>query len=249
MKHFKSKSKILSVTVIILLNSCVAYYPQVVDIPLIKEKGDIRINAGCFVAPSFYENKNTEVDENEDENETESWIGDFGVHGTISAGLTDALAFQGYLNFDMFSRIHLQVAFGTFHAFEDKTVIELYGGWGYGNGYMSTIYKNRDDYNLPFAQFNIGKSGMDKLNIDYGLGIKSGYLFCNFSDRYNQGYIHKKDGWIFEPSIFFRFGGKKVKFNTMVNYLWTNTIVDEYYFPICVSFGANFTIGNRNKDK
>lgn len=45
------KLKLLSATVIILLNSCLSYYPQVVDIPLIKEKRDIKINAGYFYVP------------------------------------------------------------------------------------------------------------------------------------------------------------------------------------------------------
>lgn len=232
-------------TFIILLNSCVAYFPQVVDIPLIKEKGDVRINAGYFVVPSYSESENTWTDENEQTKELR--LRTAGIHGTISAGLTDALAFQGYLNISFMSRVHLQVALGTFHAFDNKTVMELYGGWGYGNGYINKLDVRNDYYNLPFAQFNIGKSGMGKSNFDYGLGLKSGYLFCEYNNEKYATSGHNKNAWIIEPSVFFRFGGKKVKYNMMVNYLWTKAIVDDYYFPISVSMGVNFTSGNRKK--
>ena len=244
MKNLKIKF-FIATTIVVLLNSCVAYYPQVVDIPLIKGKGDIRVNAGYFIAPSFSENINTRVDETEEAVDT--WVGTAGIHSTVSAGITELMSFQGFLSFDATARIHLQVAFGVYNAFEDNTVIELYGGWGYGNGYMNTLFKIRDDYNMPFAQFNIGKSGMGKTNMDYGLGIKSGYLFCDFNNVYNQSYIHKKDGWIIEPSVFFRVGGRRVKFNATVNYLWTETIVNEYYFPINIGMGVNFTLGKISK--
>ena len=235
MKRFEIKN-IIAITAI-LLNSCVAYYPQVVDIPLIKGKGDLRINAGIFLAPDFYGNFDTQVFENKEE--VKVWPGVFGEHVTVSCGLTDILSIQGYTSVDFASRFHLQGALGAYHAFENKTVIEIYSGCGYGNGYIAT----RDDYYLPFSQFNIGKTGIGESRIDYGLGLKGGYLFCNFDNWAGQEIVHKKDGWIIEPSVFFRIGAKRVKYCIMANYLWTKTINDGYYFPLSVGMGVNLHFG------
>ena len=145
------------------------------------------------------------------------------------------------------SRIHLQGALGVYKAFENNTVVESYSGFGYGIGYWGTLFNNgRDDYYLAFTQFNIGKTNMGAKRMDYGLGLKGGYLKINSVYNWEET-IYKKDGWIIEPSLFFRFGGKRVKFCTKVNYLWTNSIVDQYYFPLSVSMGVNLHLGKVSK--
>lgn len=214
------------------MNGCVAYYPQVVDIPLIKEKGDLRINVGGFFAPGSHE------------------TGDAGAHGTISAGLTNMLAIQAYGSFDIMARIHLQGAVGVFKGFENKTVIEWYGGYGYGNGFWTALAGPKNDYHLAFTQFNIGKSGLGAAHIDYGLGVKGGYLNGNYVDYSmpaESRTVDRKNGWMIEPSVFFRFGSRKVKFCTMVSYMWTQSTVAGYYFPVNIGMGVNFTLGNRSK--
>ena len=47
--------KYLFAIAILLLSGCAAYYPQAVDIPLIRKKGDLRIDAGFFLAHDFHE--------------------------------------------------------------------------------------------------------------------------------------------------------------------------------------------------
>jgi len=234
------KTKIF-VAILIFINACVAYYPQTVDIPLIKKKGDIRVDAGYFLVPNISGYGNTKADGSEvDDNYS---FADAGVHATFSAGVTDVLAVQTYASVDGFLRHHLQGALGLFKGFENKTVIELYGGYGYGSGYWHSEYKSRDNYQLAFTQFNIGKSDLGKLHIDYGLGLKGGYLFCNHYNFVENQHIRAKDGWMIEPSVFFRFGGKRVKFCTKANYLWTNTIKGDFYFPLSVSMGVNLSLG------
>ena len=207
-----------------MLNACIAYYPQVVDIPLIKEKGDLRIDAGVFSAPNL------------------RGAGDGGAHGTISYGLTNSLAIQSYACMDGASRVHLQGALGLFKGFENKTVIEMYGGYGYGSCYWSSLFTARDNYQLVFSQFNIGKTDLGAAHIDYGLGLKGGYLFVKYEPEKDPQTIHQENGYIIEPSIFFRFGGRIVKFCTKVNYLWTKTVSDEYYLPLCISMGVNISL-------
>jgi len=226
----KAKYTIIVVSVM-LLTSCAAYYPQVVDIPLIKEKGDIRIDAGCFLAPNFQGSAN------------------FGGHATISAGLTNMLAVQGYASTDVLFRNHIQGALGLFKGFGSKTVMEMYAGYGYGAGLESddNSNKKRNSYHLAFTQFNIGKTDLGRAHIDYGLGLKGGYLHNNLVEISDNSPFQKKNGYIVEPSVFFRFGGKKVKFSARINYLWTEVIKNNYYFPLSVSMGVNFHLGTTSK--
>ena len=214
----------------LLLSGCVAYFPQVVDVPLIKEKGDMRIDAGTFLIPNI-DNKTGEHD----------LIADFGLYATVTAGITDFLAVQTYLSANVLSRYHIQSALGLFNSLNNNTVTEVYGGVGYGNGHIS--YEG-DNYYLTFVQFNLGKTDVGRSHIDYGLGMKGGYLFTNTADIETKT-IYKNDGWMVEPTVFIRFGGRRAKFCAKVNYLWTKTIIDNYYFPVNVGLGVNFHAGKK----
>jgi hypothetical protein len=217
------KAILFIIVVILLFSSCAVYYPQTVDIPLIKKKDDIRIDAGYFMALGT---KNEE-----------SRNGIVGGHGTFSYGVTNILAIQTYINMDIMLRGYLHGALGLFKGFKNKTVMELYSGYGTGGGFGSGYY-------LAFTQFNIGKTGLGNSNIDYGLGLKGGYIHGIYYDEDvgNQTHYQEK-GWIVEPSVFLRFGGKKVKFCTKVNYLWTKTISNDWYYPLSVSMGINLHLG------
>ena len=229
--QMKKKYTIIIVA-LMLLTGCASYYPQVVDIPLIKEKGDVRIDAGYFLTPNFHGSAN------------------LGGHTTISAGLTNMLAIQGYASTDVLFRSYVQGALGLYKGFENKTVMEMYAGYGYGAGLESddSSNKKRNSYHLAFTQFNIGKTDLGSSHIDYGLGLKGGYLHNNLVEISDNSPFQKKNGYIVEPSVFFRLGGKKVKFSTRVNYLWTKAIRNDYYFPLSVSLGINFHLG-RTKSK
>ena len=230
------KNNLLNITVIILLlfNGCAATYsPMSVDIPLIKNKGDIRIDAGGFIAHDFKENELPA-----------------GIQATFSAGLTNVVAVQTHASVDLMTKIHLQGAVGLYKKIDNETVIELYNGYGFGS-----VYGNDSNYQLAFSQFNIGKTGVGaKKNIDYGLGLKGGYLFAgnfeykNYQEEY-KGFFkeyYQENVFMFEPSIFLRFGGRMAKFSTRVNYLLINKNIDAYhYFPFSMSVGVNYSLGKR----
>ena len=82
----KQSKNFIIVILLGLLTRYSTYYPQIVGVPLIKEKGDLRVDAGITYAPS--------------------------IHGTVSYGLTD-IAIQAYSNIDIFGRYHIQG--GAFH--------------------------------------------------------------------------------------------------------------------------------------
>jgi len=248
MKRNGFKISIVALT-ILLLSGCVTYYPQVVDVPLINKKGDLRINGGYFLIPNInLQNDNTSSDENDNGDKSTNWLANAGMHGTISYGLSDILSLQGYASFDAIFRTYLQTALGVYNAFENKTVMEIYGGCGYGLNILNYTYPFsmdndilRDNFFLPFFQFNIGKTDIGKKHIDYGIGLKSGYLLCQFDNHYNKIVVNSRNGWVIEPSIMFRFGSEKLKFNTMINYMWSKIIDEQFYLPLNVGMGINYT--------
>ena len=229
----------ISVIILLLFNSCIAryHYPKSVDIPLIKNKGDIRLDIGGFVVHDLVESALP------------------GGQVTFSAGLTNIVAIQTHVSVDAVDKIHLQGAMGLYKKIDDETVIELYSGYGVG----WICENNNFNYHLAFSQFNIGKTGIGaKKYIDYGLGLKGGYLFVgNYGDKNNAKYQNNsgyyqyyfrdypENVWLFEPSIFFRFGGRRAKLSTRVNYLLINKEIDVYYLPLSISAGVNFSFGKR----
>jgi len=215
------KTKNIIVVLLALLTGCATYYPQVVDVPLIKEKGDLRINAGASWSPS--------------------------VHATVSYGATEIMAVQMYGSYDLIDRFHLQGALGLYKRFDNNAVIELYGGYGYGNRfaqYNDKIQLTNRDYHFPFVQFNIGKSDNVSVNVEYGLGLKAGYLNTYLLSSSDFSPSYRYNDWVVEPCVFFRFG-KKVKMNVMFKYAFpmTNVISSDYYSfnNINVGLGVNLS--------
>ena len=205
-------------SVVALFAGCVTYYPQVVDIPLIEEKDDLKIDAGMSYMCSAY--------------------------GTVSYGLTNIVAVQAFGNVDILSRYHLQGAVGLYKWFDESlTGIELYGGYGYGNCLFDSPNTTTGAYHLVFTQFNIGRVEMGESNIDLGLGLKGGYLFGNFVNLSDLKTVHKENGMIIEPTVLFRFESRReVKFSIKINYVLPVTIDRQHalFYPFNFSIGRQF---------
>jgi len=228
---------------LVFIAGCASYliYPQIVspqtvDIPLINKMGDLRIDVGG----SFTGNNALRSSEAFD---TEEWSVLPSVHGTISYGMSNRFALQMHANISSLSTYYFQTALGMYKGWEKKTVLELYGGYGYGSSIISNWAKNNTKYHLPFAQLNIGRTGLNFLNLDYGMGIKTGYIYAHImNDAIAYSFLRDRS-LLVEPCVFIRFGGRKVKFNMKASYLWTNCdVADDYYIftPFQLSVGANF---------
>jgi len=74
--------------VLLIMTSCIVYHPQAIDIPLISEKNDLRIDAGISIVPS--------------------------AHATVSYGLTDKIALQAFGSLGSDERYYFQGAAGIF---------------------------------------------------------------------------------------------------------------------------------------
>jgi hypothetical protein len=192
---------------LMIMTSCIIYHPQTTDIPLISAKRDLRLDAGISILPS--------------------------VHATISYGLTNKISLQtfGSLGFD--DRYYFQGATGIFKKYDDQKIMELYGGFGYGYGRAYRDANPGDllgNYQVYFLQLNYGKIDCKFANMDYGFGLKTGFLH---SDLIDKNYYHfysetgpfttyKDNSLLIEPNLFVRLGGERLRFNIKLGGCWIN---------------------------
>ena len=181
---------------ILILQGC-AYYPQLTDIPLISEKGDLQVDAGittCITA-----------------------------NVTASYGLTDKIALQVFGS--IVNGYYFQAAAGPYKKLKNGSILELYNGIGYGYG---DAYNDANpghlsgNYQVVFSQLNYGVTNRSFLNSDLGISLKTGYMHSymkddNYYDIYSYDPYRQVDfirdhSILLEPTAFWRFGGKNLKF-------------------------------------
>jgi len=188
-----------------LVPGCGIYNTQTVDIPLINEKNDLRIDAVISLIPA--------------------------AQATISYGLTKNIAIQTSGLIGIEKRYYFQIAPGYYKKFSGRNVIELYTGFGHGYGntwpnrlsnyplrYTRKLY---GDYQLYFTQLNFGRIAASPGKMDYGLGIKAGYFHTSLTDHNYYQFIsdsgpfpqNTEKSILIEPVLFFRSGNEKVKFS------------------------------------
>ncbi len=206
---------------LIILSGCYVYKPQIADIPLIQEKGDLRIDGAISLLP-------------------------IEANTTVSYGATEKLALQVYGSIGEILDItyYLQGALGYYNNLGNNNVIEMYFGGGHGYGeYNASGSENGDgNYQLYFTQFNFGKLNGKFANMDYGLGIKTGLLHTDYNRMwYPNSYI--ENSFLLEPNVFIRLGKGNTKFNFKVGAFWVNNskdkVIDFPEYPINVSIGIN----------
>ncbi len=208
---------------IVLMTSGSAYQPQMVDISLLNEKSDLRIDLGH----SFLSSNNL----------------------TVTYALKDNIALQVYGNFGLNDVSHIQAASGYFLEIGDKSILECYVGVGNGHanfdynslrnmGTYSDIYGYRQGTRLSevnlqsygnymeyFTQLNYGITDICIANIDLGFSLKIGYLDSHMKESFSRGNTIYMDDYLnksihLEPLAMIRFGGKKLKLSLKVGSGW-----------------------------
>jgi hypothetical protein len=188
----------------VLIYGCAVYHPQSTDIPLINHKGELRIDAGASIVPSAF--------------------------STISYGLSNKIAVQAFGSAGVEERYYFQFSPGFYKTLQNKKVIELYGGYGFGHANTvknpfanmpeatkQSLYGN---YQLYFAQFNWGKNTNESKRLDWAIGLKTGFFHSDLTDEnYYRIYpesepfsTNKENSILIEPILAFRIGNEKVKF-------------------------------------
>jgi len=227
----RNKFFTLLVFLSIILQSCIVYHPMTTDIPLISEKNDLRIDAGISIIPS--------------------------ANATVSYGLTDKIAIQGFGSVGADDRYYFQAATGLYKKKGDNKIFELYGGFGYGYG---NAYKDANpgnllgDYQLYFGQANFGKISSNSSNFETGIGIKAGYLHSNLTDKNYYDWtseagpfkIYHDESILLEPVGFIRFGGHRLRINVKLGgtimYKFTNSDRNLPYSYLNLGIGLNYRL-------
>ncbi len=227
----KKRILIYGILISLTMSGCVVYHPMTTDIPLISEKNDLRIDAGISIIPS--------------------------ANATVSYGLTDKIAIQGFGSVGAENRYYFQAATGLFKNKGDRKVSELYGGFGYGYG---DAYKDANpgnlsgDYQLYFGQANFGKISGKTSNFETGFGLKAGYLHSNLTDKNYYDWTsetgpfktYHDESILFEPVGFIRFGGNRLRFNVKLGgtliYKFTNTDRHLPYSYLNLGIGLNYRL-------
>jgi hypothetical protein len=215
----------------LMMSSCIVYHTQTTDISLISKKNDLRMDAGISIIPS--------------------------AHATISYGLTNKIAIQGFGSIGSDDRYYFQAATGLYNNIGNSRVLELYGGFGYGYG---NAYKDANpghllgDYQLYYGQLNYGKIANELSNFEVGFGIKTGYLHSNLIDKNYYNWIsetgpfktYHDESLLIEPLGFIRIGGDKLKFCVKIGgtiiYKFTNTDRSFPYSYINLGLGINYRL-------
>jgi len=217
-----------SMILIALLTTSCAYYPRLTSIPLIKEKGDTRIEGGVTIlVPN--------------------------IQASVSHGVTEKIAIQTTISANSYN-YYGHGAIGLYKkVFQDRHVVELYSGFGYGsgnfNGSVTDNYQN-GNYQMFFTQLNFGNIEKKTGNMESGLGLKVGYIHTNMNcmtDIYS-GFEHQK-GIFVEPTGFFRCGGPKIKFHAALGFgKWfqTSDNIEIHWFPVNFGIGVSYSFGGKS---
>jgi hypothetical protein len=215
--------------IILFITGCSVYSPQTVDIPLINKKCDLRIDAGISSIVS--------------------------AHTTISYGLTKKVAVQTFGSIGSDNTYYFQGAVGYFKTLSNNNVMEIYSGMGYG---YSDAYNDANPghldghYQLYFTQVNYGKIDGHFAHMDYGLGLKIGYMHSSMTDHNYYDYYsdngpfttYNDENFALEPGAFLRLGGERLKFSVQLGSCWiykfTNTDNHLPYSYINLGLGLNY---------
>lgn len=225
-----------------LAASCSIYHPQAVDIPLIEQPNETRIDASAGL--SF-------------------WLlpDAVSLNLTASHGFNNWLSGQVHANYGGKDNYYLQAAPGAYLHVGEKGILEGYIGMGYGGaGYSSqndtsaSYYTYKGNFLLPFAQVNFGWRHLGPFEI--GFGLKSGVLQPKYEyhrfktdgtedpDRFRS---YNTANLLLEPQLQMRLGGEHVMFTLRLGYAWLSNMLNENsesnnftYDFFTLSSGLNF---------
>jgi hypothetical protein len=217
-----------SLIYLMIMTSCRVYYPQINDIPLISERKDLRLDAGISIVPS--------------------------AQATISYGLTDKIAVQTFGSTGIDGRYYFQGAAGLFKPNRNQKVMEFYCGFGYGYSFTDITPLTGElygDYQLYFIQFNYGKIDSKFLffsNMDFGFGLKTGYLHSNLTQHeYGNFTTYRDHSLSIEPNVLFRLDYRRLKLSLKSGGCWINRFSDTdkslpYNSVINLVLGLNYRL-------
>ena len=224
----------------VLAVGCGAYNPVCTDIPLISQRGELQAEGAIIPSGNNY-NQSPLI-----------------MRGSLTYGFANH--FAAGISADPI-RHYAQITAGTFFAPTDKFVLELYCGFGLGNGESGGFgsdpaESDKSMYNMQFVQANVGWLDLTRIfHLDIAFSLKAGGVFADsrFGDGYyyinddeGQFFYHYASGYRFmmEPTAEVRFGWEHIKFNVKCGwtYVFNNTGNHEVfpYYPFSLGAGMSF---------
>lgn len=237
---------LLIFAVAMLTAGCSIYHPQAVDIPLLQEKGETRIDGSIDLS-------------------VVPFISGPHINGTVSHAFTDHFAAQGHANIGPASG-YLQAAAGGYLPVGERFVVEGFGGLGFGGTLETGDYNKTLDGNpiayggrflMPYLQIDAGWRHLWIFEV--GVGLKGGLMLPSF--YYNEldpkdnsivltHFDYASPNWVLEPALQLRVGSRNVMFTVR---LGTTYLSHLYNAPseqkgnltfdfFTISTGLNFTL-------
>lgn len=249
--------KYLLLPLAILLTSCGVYRTQMVDIPLMGEKGELQLSGSVS-----------------------SLLTDPAVSVSATYALTDHLAIQGYALTSAFTRngtmplSYLQGAVGYFTPVgTGHAIFELYAGVNLGwRAYDLTTssdnlvwYDNYEPAELNtqawatsqcyFLQANYG--WCVSKNFEWGFALKAGALHLDYSDNHDEAVLNNVGDVVsvnrqtiihqlstrrlIEPQMFFRWGRHNLKYHFQMGFSCLDPLPYRYDVdPFSMGFGVSY---------
>jgi hypothetical protein len=223
-----------------LFGSCVIYHPHNVDIPLLREKGEVDVDANFSPSAPL--------------------LGAPAFNGTVSFAPLNHVGIQAAVCMSNANSFYMQAAGGGFLPMGDNAVLEGYAGYGFGTSVHksdisgeNSYNKVHGHYNLVFGQVNTGWVNLLGGIFDIGFGFKGGLMMPNFEKdlvHANGEVVKEKEltdsHVLLQPQFMVRMGWQQVKLSLNIGYAYLSNWHDTYgYFnfePISVGLGVHFDL-------
>ena len=223
-----------------LFGSCVIYHPHNVDIPLLREKGEVDVDANFSLSAPL--------------------LGAPAFNGTVSFAPLNHVGIQAAVCMSNANSFYMQAAGGGFLPMGDNAVLEGYAGYGFGTSVHksdisgeNSYSKVHGHYNLVFGQVNTGWVNLLGGIFDIGFGFKGGLMMPNFEKdlvKASGEVVKEKEltdsHVLLQPQFMVRMGWQQVKLSLNIGYAYLSNWHDTYgYFnfePISVGLGVHFDL-------
>ena len=207
----------------IIQTGCVVYVPNVINTPLLSNKGDIQANLN---------------------------IGESGFDPQLSAAVSDhvGIMLNGSYRFNAdnssYNEVHrfIEAGAGYYTQFENVGRFEVYGGAGFGN--LKTIGGGD---NTSLQDLDVDSY---RLFLQPDIGVKTRYFEGSLASRLVWLYLdlgnETKTNFFIEPAITLKGGAKDVKAVLQFGYSFQTSYIDNIYDPLLLSIGIQATFGGGN---
>ncbi len=223
-KPHKFASFLTGCLFILLQTGCVVYVPNVINTPLLSEKGEIQANLN---------------------------FGSSGFDPQISGAVSDhvGLMLNGSFknsswNNSIYFNKHnfVEAGAGYFKKFEKYGVMEVYGGAGIGNikSYYQDIWSD-SAVSVKSRRFFIQPA----------MGVKTDYFEGSFASRFVLLNLdidsETRTNFFIEPAVTLKGGSKNIKAVFQLGYSFPlGAVTDKLYDPFLLSFGIQGSFGTKN---